>query len=490
MANIKFTQLPNLTTPTADTIVPVVKSNVNYTVTTDTLTAYVNNNSGNITATGNITAAFFSGNGSALTSINGSNVAGAVANATYAVLAGTATTADSANAVAGANVSGTVANATYAITAGSATTAATANSVAGANVTGTVANATYATSSGTAQYVTANAQANITSVGILTSLSASGNITGNYFIGNGSALTGLGATYSNANATSLMANFGSNTISTSGNITGGYVLGNGSQLTGLPDTYSNANVVTLLSAFGSNSISTTGNVTSSYVVSNGSLLTNLTGANVSGTVGNATYATSAGTAATANTAATAVTVTQASQPAITSVGTLTGLSVSGNVQGGNLNTTGSISATGNITGNYFVGNGSALTGVTSSLPSTISVTGNITSGSTIRGNTYSELTNSITFSSSITPAFSNGSVQKFTASSNFSLNAPTGIPSGGSITLIITQDATGNRIMTPNAAYKFAYGVKTLSTAASAIDVMSVFYDGTNYLCNLVKSYS
>ena len=457
MANIKFTQLPNLSTPTADTIVPVVKSNVNYTVTTDTLTAYVNNNSDNITATGNITAAFFSGNGSALTSINGSNVAGAVANATYAVSAGTATTA------------------------------ATANSVAGANVSGTVANATYATSSGTAQYVTANAQANITSVGILTSLSASGNITGNYFIGNGSALTGLGATYSNANATSLMANFGSNIISTSGNITGGYILGNGSQLSGLPATYGNANVVTLLagfgsnavsttgnitagyllgngsqlsglpatygnsnvvtllSAFGSNTVSTTGNVTASYVIGNGSTLTNLTGANVSGTVGNATFATSAGTAATANTAATAVTVTQAAQTAITSVGTLTSLNVSGN----------------------------------------------ITSSATIGGNTYSELTSSQgSTGSSVTPVFSNGSVQKFTANANFTLNAPTGIPTGGSVTLIITQDATGSRVMTPNAVYKFAYSLKTLSTAANSIDVMSIFYDGSDYLCNLVKGYT
>ena len=36
----------------------------------------------------------------------------------------------------------------------------------------------------TAGYVTANAQANITSVGTLTTLSVSGNITGNYIIGN------------------------------------------------------------------------------------------------------------------------------------------------------------------------------------------------------------------------------------------------------------------------------------------------------------------
>lgn len=60
-------------------------------------------------------------------------------------------------------------------------------------------------------------------------ISAVGNVTGNYFIGNGSQLTGLPAGYGNAN----LANIGSNTISTTGNISGGYFLGNGSQLTGL-----------------------------------------------------------------------------------------------------------------------------------------------------------------------------------------------------------------------------------------------------------------
>jgi hypothetical protein len=50
-------------------------------------------------------------------------------------------------------------------------------------------------------------------------------------------------------------------ISATGNIVGSYFIGNGSQLTGIATTYGNSNVVTLLSAFGSNSISTTGNIT-------------------------------------------------------------------------------------------------------------------------------------------------------------------------------------------------------------------------------------
>ena len=155
--------------------------------------------------------------------VAGANVTGIVANATYAVIAG------SANAVAGANVTGTVANATYATIAGTAnavaganvsgtvafaTYASTAGEVAGANVTGTVANATYAATAGstttsiTAGTVTTAAQGNITSaanlvsIGYLTSLSTAvittganttpGTITGAWTLTTGSRLN---ATY-------------------------------------------------------------------------------------------------------------------------------------------------------------------------------------------------------------------------------------------------------------------------------------------------------
>jgi hypothetical protein len=170
----------------------------------------LNNVNANISTLGNITANYFIGN------IQGTNVIGTVANATYAVTSGStnsvaganvsgavsfATTANSvaganvsgavsfattANSVAGANVSGAVSFATTANSVaganvsgavGLATYATTANSVAGGNVSGTVANATYATSAGsattatsassatTAGTVTTAAQSNITSLG-------------------------------------------------------------------------------------------------------------------------------------------------------------------------------------------------------------------------------------------------------------------------------------------------------------------------------------
>jgi hypothetical protein len=101
---------------------------------------------------------------------------------------------------------------------------------------------------------------------------------------------------------------------------------------------------------------------------NGSGLSAIAGANVSGTVANATYAESAGSATTANavaganvsgtvanatyaasagSATTAGTVTTAAQPNITSVGTLTSLGVSGNIIAVNLTATGNANFSGN-----------------------------------------------------------------------------------------------------------------------------------------------
>jgi hypothetical protein len=146
------------------------------------------------------------------------------------------------------------------------------SNISGSNVNGPVALAT------TASTVSGNAQANITSVGTLTSLSVSGNITssgnvsGNFILGNGSQLTGLASTYGNANVVSLLAGFGSNTVSTTGNITGGFFLGDGSLLTNLPaGNYSNANVSAFMAAFGSNTITTTGNITGGNLVASANL---------------------------------------------------------------------------------------------------------------------------------------------------------------------------------------------------------------------------
>ena len=235
------------------------------------------------------------------------------------------------------------------------------SSITGANVTGQVGNALVATLAVVAGTVSANAQPNITSVGVLSQITvtgnvtggnlvtaglitATGNITGNYILGNGSQLTGLGATYSNAEVVALMAAFGSNTVSTTGNITAGYFLGNGSQLTGLPATYGNANVAAYLPTYTGNlnSVSAIPGSAVTGTVALANIAYSVAGANVSGQVANALIA---------------GTVYTNAQPNITSVGTLLDLTVTGNITGGNL------ISLGNITGNYILGNGTQLTGI-------------------------------------------------------------------------------------------------------------------------------
>lgn len=232
-------------------------------------------------------------------------------------------------------------------------------------------------------------------------ITTTANIAANYYIGNGSLLTGIagggGDSYSNAKVATFLADFGSNTVSTTGNVTTGNLTVNGNI------TYVNSNVVTIndkfinvannaatsgaanggglgvgpvgaeyatlffnngTTAWNTNiPLSVNGNVAGSYFVGNGSALTSITGASVVGAVANATYAVSAGSA---GSAVTAEQITYAIQANITGVGTLGNLSVSGNTTVGNLSTGGFVSATGNVTGNYFIGNGSQLTGVTMS----------------------------------------------------------------------------------------------------------------------------
>lgn len=93
-----------------------------------------------------------------------------------------------------------------------------------------------------------------------------------------------------------------------------------------------------------------------------------------------------------------------------------------------------------------------------------------------------------TTSGTVAPDVANGNVQKITLNGNLTLNAFTNPVTGQSLTLIITQDATGGRTLT--SSMKWANnGYKTLSTAANAVDIISVFYDGTNYWASLGKGY-
>lgn len=77
--------------------------------------------------------------------------------------------------------------------------------------------------------------------------------------------------------------------------------------------------------------------------------------------------------------------------------------------------------------------------------------------------------------------WTNGNKQLSTLTDNctYTFTAPSG---PASVTLRLIQDATGSRTATWPATVKWPGGTApTLSTAASAIDVVSFYYDGTNY---------
>jgi hypothetical protein len=183
-----------------------------------------------------------------------------------------------------------------------------------------------------------------------------GNITSDYVLGNGVFLTGLSATYSNANVANYLPTYTGNLVSmqgaiiTTANISGNYFIGNGSLLTGL---YSNANVADYLASYTGNisagNISSSGNITGNYFVGNGSLLTGVVA---------------------------------------TGIGVLASLSVTGNINTGNLLTGGVISSTGNATaGNLLTGGVVSATGNISG--NNIITTGNISGANVISGNTFS-----------------------------------------------------------------------------------------------------
>jgi len=305
------------------------------TLTSLILSGNLNTNSDLITNAGNITIASgtgaFIGNGAGLTNIPGANVS-------EVPLATLATTATTANAVAGANVTGEVPFAQVANSvaganvSGEVAFAATANSVAGANVTGAVATATVATT------VSAADQSNITSVGTLSSLSVTGNVSAGNVSGTGGVFTYVSGDGANLTAIDGQQVTGEVDFAATANaVAGANVSGTVALATsatsattaGTVTTSAQPNITSVgtLTVLGVNGIVTAQSFTANTGLFNGDGggLSNVAAANISGTVANATYATSAGSAALA------LDITGATQPNITSVGTLTSLTVSGNI---------------------------------------------------------------------------------------------------------------------------------------------------------------
>jgi hypothetical protein len=347
-------------------------------------------------------------------------------------------------------------------------------------------------SAGTANVVVISSQG----MGILGNATVTGNITSNQFISNVSngvspIVVSSSTLVSNLNAdlldgydTSVAAN--ANTIVVrdgNANVAANYFIGNGSQLTGIITSVSNisngnsnvsidtlagnvtvsvngvANVVTIASTELSTSgnLNVTGNAnvgnvsatngTFTNVSGNGSSLSSITGANVSGQVSFAATANSvagANVSGTVSSATTAATVTTNAQPNITSVGTLSSLSVNGNITASNIvgilaNGSSNISipdSAGNIN---FSRGGSAnivvITGTGANIVGTLDVTGNATLGNVSATNgTFTNVSGNGSALTSITGANVTGTVSSASTAGTVTANAQPNITSVGTLT--------------------------------------------------------
>jgi hypothetical protein len=101
---------------------------------------------------------------------------------------------------------------------------------------------------------------------------------------------------------------------------------------------------------------------------------------------------------------------------------------------------------------------------------------------------YQEDINALTSSTGITVDASLASVHTVTLAHNTTFTI-SNLPTGGSVTIIITQDGTGSNTGAFTSV-KFAGGTPTLSTDANAIDVVTIFNDGSNKIATIAKAFA
>ncbi len=154
----------------------------------------------------------------------------------------------------------------------------------------------------------------------------------------------------------------------------------------------------------------------------------------------------------------------------------------------NANLTGPITSSGNAT-SITAQTG---TGTTFAMQASPSFTGNVGIGTTVPGSAL-QVSNTISFASeysngnsgtALTVNWNNGNRQKVTMSGNctFTFTAPT---SGvANVLLELDQNGTGGYTATwPSTVFWPGGSAPTLSTAANAIDIITCFYNRTDYYC-------
>ena len=427
----------------------------------------------------------------------------------------------------------------------------TPTNVLTASSTNTLTNKTWNSNTiGVAYGGTGVTASSLTSVGTLTGLTVGGdqNITGNLVIGQD--LTVNGNTISTnitelnvedpiisqgrgANNTPLTSNDGKDRgeqfwyfSGTEKSAFSGYDNSAGKML--LATDVSIANEIVTVNSLGNivggnieaTSVVTSGNVTASYVIGNGSLLSSITGANVTGTVANATYATDSAHSTVADSAnavaggnvsgqvanaLVAGTVYTAAQPAITSVGTLGSLTVTGTT---NLGAVGNVTITGGTANALILSNVSIVSGNINNITSNASTFSNVTiNGGTSNGLTETNVTitsgvvGNVTVNAytegviavgntgnAVTINIANSTIVTATLTANCTFTMP-GNTAGKSFTLIL-KTGNGSFTSTFTNVKWTSNTAPTITTTASRADILTFVADGANWYGNYAQNYT
>ena len=124
----------------------------------------------------------------------------------------------------------------------------------------------------------------------------------------------------------------------------------------------------------------------------------------------------------------------------------------------------------------YVKEGSALVSTQASLPATNAVTDAVQTFTAAQRGAITALTDGAT----ITPDFATGNNYSVTLAGNRTFANPTNLTAGQSGVIIVSQDGTGSRTLAFGNYWKFAGGAApTLTTTASAVDVIAFFVDSS-----------
>ena len=299
----------------------------------------------------------------------------------------------------------------------------------------------------TANVITANTIAVNGALTVGTTISATGNITGSYFFGNGSQLTGVAAASAgfpvSAGTSNIAAAANSNiaiTVGGTANVavfatTGEYITG----VLSANGTVTGGNLVT------GGFVTATGNVQGGNLLTGGliSATSTVTGSTLIGTVVTASGNITGGNVLTGGLISATSTITSAAN--ITGGNILTGglVSATADITGGNLLTGGLVSATANVTG------GNLLTGGLISATSTITSAANITGGNILTAGLVSA-TGNATFGN-ISTTGASGNISGANVISGTTLSATANVI-GGNVTtgglITATGNITGGNVLT------------------------------------------